>query len=542
MRYDTPTRSGLTDAQGTFKYLAGESVAFSVGGIALGHAPGASQITPFTLAGLTPPTTEPALRRELDRATRTTSHFVRATNIARLLLALDADNNPANGIDLRGRDAALANAAVNFDQTIIGFATALEKLAPDLTHNMPRWLPIVHLYRALDIAVPAHARETESFDLGGSYTQTTNYSYNPDGSVESRSSSDGPGGSSSSVVYGYDAMGRTTFMRQDQDFIFWGVSSVDVITRYDARGNLLSRTYDSDQGADGLIDVRQFSIYETDAYANILSEVSQVDYGIDGTIERGSRFSAQFDSRLNPYSSTWSTDSNMDGVTDQLTTWNVEYDTNYRPVTEQYETDDGADGIIDSRETTAFIPALNRRDVSEVRVSDLNADGVAEIRTQTDWVHNADGSLRTVTTEVDYDSNNDEVADGGYHEVATFDRERRAITNLVSQDWEGDGVVDVVSHRTSSYDNYGNILAEVSESDTDGDGQWDTRTVTDYEYGAGAELLGSSNSTQYTNDGPRFPNGSTRVTNIPLANGVLMLAQRYMEYRFGEGFVAVGAF
>ncbi|HEY6124762.1 MAG TPA: hypothetical protein VIV63_08930, partial [Steroidobacteraceae bacterium] len=108
LRYVTPTRSGVTDGAGTFKYLAGETVTFSVGGITLGHAPGSSGITPFTLAGMTPPTTEAALRRELDRASRTTSHFVRATNMMRLLLALVADSNPANGIDLRGRDAALA--------------------------------------------------------------------------------------------------------------------------------------------------------------------------------------------------------------------------------------------------------------------------------------------------------------------------------------------------------------------------------------------------------------------------------------------------
>lgn len=149
VHYETQLRSGLTDSAGTFKYLQGELVAFSVGGITLGSAPGASQITPFTLAGMTPPTTEPALRRELDRASRTTSNFVRATNMMRLLMALDADHNPASGFDLRGRDASFATASLDFDPTIPQLAVTLEKLAPDLTHHLPRWLPIVHLYRAL---------------------------------------------------------------------------------------------------------------------------------------------------------------------------------------------------------------------------------------------------------------------------------------------------------------------------------------------------------------------------------------------------------
>ncbi len=59
LHYVTPTRSGTTDANGTFKYLAGEPVTFSVGAIQLGQAPGASRSTPFTLVGMTPPTTSP---------------------------------------------------------------------------------------------------------------------------------------------------------------------------------------------------------------------------------------------------------------------------------------------------------------------------------------------------------------------------------------------------------------------------------------------------------------------------------------------------
>src|SRR6476646_9328075 len=68
VHYSTPTRSGSTDAAGTFKYLPGETVSFSIGAIQLGSAPGAASVTIFTLSGSTPPTTELALRRELDRA------------------------------------------------------------------------------------------------------------------------------------------------------------------------------------------------------------------------------------------------------------------------------------------------------------------------------------------------------------------------------------------------------------------------------------------------------------------------------------------
>jgi len=538
LRYVTPTRSGITDANGTFKYLAGESVTFSVGAIQLGHVPGAPQITPFTLAGMTPPTTEPALRRELDRASRTTSNFVRAVNLMRLLMALDVDHDPANGLDLRGRDALLASATLNLDQPIVEFAAAVEKLAPDLTHNMPRWLPIVHLYRALGIAVPAHAPASQDSSYGGGTTQVTTYSYNPDGSLESQRSSYGAGEYRASIAYRYDALGRTTSRRTERLYDFWGSFADEEVTNYDVLGNLSSRTHDSDQGADGVIDVRQVSDFETDAFANVLGEVSSFDSGLDGTIDRVDRFSAEFDSRLNPDNSTWWSDSNMDGVTDQRTTWDVEFDASNRPLAELYEVDEDADGTIDSRDTNTFTLAANGRDISELRVSDLDADGIAEMRTRSDWVFDSGGVLRTLTVDGEYNFDEDENTSSTYHEVWTFDRDRRVLDVVTSEDWDGDGV-DVVSRRVNSYDDHGNVLEAVNESDSEGDSQWDYRSVTAYEYGLGAELLGSTTTIQFSVDEPPISSGSTSITGNTLENGVLMLAQSYLEFRFNTGVVAV---
>src|SRR6187402_2289660 len=87
VHYQTATQSGNTDITGAFRYVPGETVSFSVGGIELGSVPGASQVTPFTLAGAAPATTEPALRRELDRAARGPTPFLRAVNITRFLMA-----------------------------------------------------------------------------------------------------------------------------------------------------------------------------------------------------------------------------------------------------------------------------------------------------------------------------------------------------------------------------------------------------------------------------------------------------------------------
>ena len=49
LNYQTPTRSGKTNAKGEFSYLAGENVRFPVADIVLGEAKGAASITPLSL-------------------------------------------------------------------------------------------------------------------------------------------------------------------------------------------------------------------------------------------------------------------------------------------------------------------------------------------------------------------------------------------------------------------------------------------------------------------------------------------------------------
>ena len=83
MDYETPSLQGITDAGGQFSYNSDETVTFSVGGIPLGSATGKAIVTPVDLV--------PGAADERDPV---------VTNIARLLLSLDADCDPANGISV----------------------------------------------------------------------------------------------------------------------------------------------------------------------------------------------------------------------------------------------------------------------------------------------------------------------------------------------------------------------------------------------------------------------------------------------------------
>lgn len=90
LAYETATQSGLTGSDGSFNYLANESVTFSLGDIVLPAVTGSDIITP------------------LDIFSSQSIEDTRVQNLLRLLQTLDVDANPDNGIVLS--DAASQSA------------------------------------------------------------------------------------------------------------------------------------------------------------------------------------------------------------------------------------------------------------------------------------------------------------------------------------------------------------------------------------------------------------------------------------------------
>ena len=81
MYYETATRSGVTDAAGTFSYMDGETVQFSMGDVLIGQAPAETFMTPVDLVPGATDETHPTV-----------------TNIIRFLQTMDMDADPSNGI------------------------------------------------------------------------------------------------------------------------------------------------------------------------------------------------------------------------------------------------------------------------------------------------------------------------------------------------------------------------------------------------------------------------------------------------------------
>ena len=100
LQYATASQSGVTDANGSFSYLAGEQVMFSIGDIDFPVTAGADIVTPLNVFSTT------------DIAN------TGVINMSRLLQSLDVDSNPDNGITISAEAAASATGlTVDFTST-----------------------------------------------------------------------------------------------------------------------------------------------------------------------------------------------------------------------------------------------------------------------------------------------------------------------------------------------------------------------------------------------------------------------------------------
>lgn len=99
LKFSTLTQNGVTDENGKFKYIVGETVTFSLGNVVLGSTVAQAQVTPINLV-----------------AGAQDANNTAVTNMLRLLQTLDADGNANNGIDLSAHvDTNYTGSTVNFE-------------------------------------------------------------------------------------------------------------------------------------------------------------------------------------------------------------------------------------------------------------------------------------------------------------------------------------------------------------------------------------------------------------------------------------------
>lgn len=102
LTYETPSRSGTTNANGEFTYIAGETVTFKLFDVTIGSILGTRIVTPNLIA-----------------AASASPDF--SLNLLRFLQSIDTDQNLENGITL---PSVAPLSGLDFNQSIADFATA----------------------------------------------------------------------------------------------------------------------------------------------------------------------------------------------------------------------------------------------------------------------------------------------------------------------------------------------------------------------------------------------------------------------------------
>jgi uncharacterized protein len=117
LRYQTPTKTGVTNERGEFQYRKGESVTFLVGGLVLGSVEGAPRVNLAQLVN--------RADGKIDRL-----HDPIVTNLARLIQTLDEDGSVENGVTIAAIVHDLIEPMViNFNQADTDAAKAADGAA-----------------------------------------------------------------------------------------------------------------------------------------------------------------------------------------------------------------------------------------------------------------------------------------------------------------------------------------------------------------------------------------------------------------------------
>jgi YD repeat-containing protein len=510
----TPTRSGTTNAAGAFKYLPGETVTFSIGGIELGSTAGAPQISLFTLAGATPPASELALRREIShmQTSPAPTPFVRAVNLSLLVLALDADDDSSNGLDVSAGNTSLAGATLTVGVTAGGFAARLYRLAPGLNQNIPRTRSIGFLFSSLGLRVSGGA----VVRLGSSTNGTSSFSadvastYDANGELTATTTTYAPSLSTgpAHVTITHDSMGRILHQRTDFDTDGNGVADVTHVTdnTYDAHGNQIANvetdffsatlsttssmistfdpfgrmlTFDFTFGVPVGQNSTEHGEFHWDAQGNLLDQRTAVDFTDDGAPEVVYATSATYDGSGRLATSRSTRDDGGDGVLDDIDSTTYTYNAAGSTDSLVTTSDLDGDGNVDERTTSHFTP--DARGLLSVQIDDHEAPvGTISERTETRYTYDAEA--RTLSTVRNFDTGADGSVDEVRTETSTYDANGFLTASLGTTDLENDGVVDTRTSETRTYDANGANLTLLSQTDLDADGTFDQSTGNSWEY------------------------------------------------------------
>ena len=438
LRYETPTRSGVTNSQGEFKYLRGESVSFSIGATVLGTAPGSAIVTPFDLF-----TAEPLTRGSEIFAVMSgieVSDFERAINVASLLQALDEDANPDNGIDVSNAKSMLADKVINLNVKTIEFeyqerfVSTLQNLgltAFDLNSV------VSHLYDTLDLVVEFELVDEVTTDQAARHNKSTKSEYDAQGNlVRTVVDMDSDGQAEQLLSYSYDASGNTTAVTDSitgkaERLTYDRHNNVtEHITEHPAKAAVLqSFEYTDDNeienvnidiGNDG--ELESVSTFTYDENGQLVSVMT--DLGNDAVVDASASYDYS-DGAIASYSERVAS-KRTDSVSSPVLTIEYEYDNKGNPISQQISS-----ASQNTNNSSGFFDYDDAGNVVRYE-QDNNRDGVA------DYIEASNYDTQNNRTYYRRDTN----ADGKWDTITQYFYDDAGNRIAMKEDSNGDGIID----------------------------------------------------------------------------------------------------
>ena len=279
LQYSTATQTGVTNGKGQFYYMPGETVTFSVGGIALGQATAAASLNTFNLVGISPPLTGLGIPNK----TAASNSFQQAANISIFLQTIDNDGNPSNGISITTQVNELASkTSLNFRQpsdscqTYFAFRKFIGSCRAAGVWGGSKQIIVTsyalgNLYSGLGLNVALYGESSRTMVSGG--TIVTNTTYDSYGNTIKTESFDGNGIATGSTAATFDINGNRT---KSQAFDANGNSTGYQTFTYDSNGN--NTEYASYNGLNAL------NIKITYSYDINGSEIKKQNYNSSSTL------------------------------------------------------------------------------------------------------------------------------------------------------------------------------------------------------------------------------------------------------------------
>ncbi len=440
--YETPTRSGVTNDRGEFRYEEGESVTFRLGDTVLGSAVGKAQITPFDLVGIEVPTGVELRRTWFEIP------FATVTNIAVLLQTFDEDADPSNGIKITSDvSAQFSGASVELEmrqfdlygdfnfRRILGTAKQQGLLSGQHQPRHPA-LALAHLYQSIgvdpNLFVIAEFRRDDGID--SVLDRRITFTHDTDGFQTREERDDDADGALNEVnTWAYNSNKFPTRRTIDSD----GDGSLDQIidNEYNQDGYLIFQSYDD--GADGRPDLTYS--WERDSFGSVTRFAQDTNGdGIDDEIE------------FNTYNDAGQIirkeyDDDGNGTIDRARTF--EYNEAGQLLRRAFDND--LDGTEDDIDVFEYDEDGNRVSMK----SDEDGDGDYD-RIVLDFYDPAGNPIRTETD-----------TDGDGTPEFIFRREYNDAGQIIREESEDGGVITRIA--THEYDEAGNELRLEEDNDAD---------------------------------------------------------------------------